>query len=754
MSTKKNLDHIVLESEKDILKFEKNTGKLVSFLSKSAPEQEFIAIKEKTLIFVLQYLDDNRVYKQLSSEQAQKTEINYKQSNNKSSLAINFRNLDGNDIDVFVKITASPEDRFTHWAISLRNNEGLLITDIQFPYIIVSYNLKGAPGEECLLQPFNGGRLLKAPKPNDLEPDNPYIWQFHPENGDANHYPGLTFAQFLAWYNDKAGIYISSQDKEGRIKLIKPVHHGSGIRLGISHIGDWPQNGSRTLEYDVVLGSFTGNWYDAAGLYRDWSLNQHWAKKPLFIRKDVPSWLIDSPPHIIIRLQGQLDVGPVESNEEFLPYPKIVPLLQKISDYIKTPLVPVIMAWEHQGPWIYPDCFPPVGGEDSLREFCRMAKEHEWHVGSFCNGTRWVVGHYWNNYDGEAYFQKHQGDKAVCKTHEQLFWRENWDRRWRPSYPCCINVKMTHDIAKEFVKKLIGWGLDWIQFLDQNVGVSSFPCFAKDHGHPPTPGKWMTEKMVILLDDFQKMAQIEKNNNREIVFSVECSPNEYFLPFFQVCDIRVFPPGHKGHGKEFIPLFNFLYHEFIIMQGGFGNAPEPYHMPIRTAYNLVVGEIPGAVLKGDGKLLNKDTINWAPWNPQIGSNEDSLEMLRTCTILRQGEAKDFLVFGKMLKPSNVRNINSLKWQDKGLYHQVPAVFHSAWQSPTGEIGLVFTNWTNKEQQISLYDKRIGSSVLLSISAKKDKKMTKSVENGHLNLSVPSLSCALVVGLNGSFEEKK
>ena len=57
-------------------------------------------------------------------------------------------------------------------------------------------------------------------------------------------------------------------------------------------------------------------------------------------------------------------------------------------------------------------------------------------------------------------------------------------------------------------------------------------------------------------------------------------------------------------------------------------------------------------------------------------------------------------------------------------------------------------------QISLYDKRIGSSVLLSISAKKDKKMTKSVENGHLNLSVPSLSCALVVGLNGSFEEKK
>ena len=31
--------------------------------------------------------------------------------------------------------------------------------------------------------------------------------------------------------------------------------------------------------------------------------------------------------------------------------------------------------------------------------------------------------------------------------------------------------------------------------------------------------------------------------------------------------------------------------------------------------------IPGAVLTGDGRLLNYDTENWAPWEPYIGSNE-------------------------------------------------------------------------------------------------------------------------------------
>jgi hypothetical protein len=137
-----------------------------------------------------------------------------------------------------------------------------------------------------------------------LEPDSPHAWQFRPENGDASHYPGLTFAQFLAYHNDRAGIYMSCQDSSGAIKLIKPVHHGSGIRLGMSHVGDWPANGERELGYNVALRTFTGDWYDAAELYREWSLKQRWAEKPLHKRDDVPSWLLDSPPHIIVRIQG------------------------------------------------------------------------------------------------------------------------------------------------------------------------------------------------------------------------------------------------------------------------------------------------------------------------------------------------------------------------------------------------------------------------------------------------------------------
>jgi hypothetical protein len=44
-------------------------------------------------------------------------------------------------------------------------------------------------------------------------------------------------------------------------------------------------------------------------------------------------------------------------------------------------------------------------------------------------------------------------------------------------------------------------------------------------------------------------------------------------------------------GDCFSPLYTFLYHEFVVMQGGFGAGPEPYHTPIRSACNLVMGEI-------------------------------------------------------------------------------------------------------------------------------------------------------------------
>jgi Domain of unknown function (DUF6259) len=736
-------DRIVLENSNHKLEFDHRTARLLSFRAKAAPQQEFIVSNEQVPAFVIQYLTAGREFRQIASTNAEDISVESKGG----TLTAKFSGLGNMDLSATMTVRVATEDSSSRWSISVRNGANLLITDVQFPLVIARYDLGGGPGSEALLRPLATGRFWQAPKPQDLEPDSPHAWQFRPENTDTGHYPGLTFAQFLAYYNDRAGLYIACHDSSGGIKLIKPVHSSAGgIRVGFAHVGDWPAGGERDLGYDVVLQAFQGDWYDAAGLYRGWSLKQRWAAAPLHKRTDVPDWLVDSPPHIVVRIQGQLDAGPAEPNTAFLPYPKIIPLLEQISQRLDSPLVAVVMAWERPGPWIYPDCFPPVGGDASLSEFAKMARARGWHVGSFCNGTRWVTHHYWSGYDGERYFAEQHGDETVCRTHDQQLWRENWAVDWRPSYACCLGVQKTQEIADQFVQRVLDDGLDWLQFLDQNVGCSTFPCFADGHGHPRTPGKWMNAAMQSLLESFRQIATEAAKKSvggRAFAFSVEYPPNEFFMSNFQVCDQRVAPPGHAAYGRLFFPLHSFLYHEFVVTQGGFGAGPEPHHMPIRTACNLVMGEIPGGVLTGDGSLLNRDTFAWASWTPAVGNNEESLTMLRSALALRRGRGKDFLVFGRMLKPSRVDGIQIVHWENGRDVHDIPAVFHSVWQSPDGRFGVVLANWTSEKQVVSLSDERLGGQVSESTSAGQVKTVSRRVEGAPLSVLLPPLACALI-----------
>lgn len=736
-------DAIVIENSNHKLQFDRETARLLSFRAKGVAAQEFVASNSQVPVFVIQHLTADREFRQIASTDARKVSV----ESTDQTVTATFTGLGNLDLAATVRVRVSAGDPASFWSISVRNGANLLITDVQFPFVIVPYQMAGQPGSEALLRPLATGRFWQAPKPQDLEPDSPHAWQFRPENTDTSHYPGLTFAQFLAYYNDQAGLYIACHDSSGAIKLIKPVHSSAGgIRLGFAHVGDWPVSGERELGYDVVLQAFHGDWYEAASLYREWSLKQPWAAAPLHKRKDVPDWLLDSPPHIVVRIQGELDAGTTEPNAAFLPYPKIVPLLEKISSRLDSPLVAVVMAWERPGPWVYPDCFPPAGGDASLGEFAGLARAHGWHVGSFCNGTRWATHHYWSGYDGERYLAEQQGEKTICRTHDQQLWRENWAVDWRPSYACCLGVAKTQEIACQFVRRLTDDGLDWVQFLDQNVGCSTFPCFAGDHGHPPTPGKWMNAAMQTLLDGFRRIASEatdKSGGKRSFAFSVEYPPNEFFMSNFQVCDQRVAPPGHMAYGRLFFPLHTFLYHEFVVTQGGFGAGPEPYHMPIRTACNLVTGEIPGGVLTGDGSLLNRDTFAWAPWSPAVGNNEHSLAMLRSAVALRRGRCRDYLVFGRMLKPVQMEGIKTVHWENGRQVNDIPAVFHSAWQSPDGRFGAVLANWTTETQVITLADARLGKQVTESTSADEVKTASRQVEGGSLSVSLEPLSCVLI-----------
>lgn len=249
-------------------------------------------------------------------------------------------------------------------------------------------------------------------------------------------------------------------------------------------------------------------------------------------------------------------------------------------------------------------------------------------------------------------------------------------------------------------------------FFDQNVSNSSFPCFSDKHGHPDVPGRWMTEGFADLLAKMNKLKETaeEKDSKREIVYSVEGTCNEYFLSEMDICESRVNVYGvlvNNRYEEHQIPLHQYLFHDYIIYNGGFGYSPEPYHNEIKNAINLVYGNIPGAVLMNDGNLQNQEnTDNWAVWGEQPGNQEFACEMINTASAARRGAGKDFLIYGKMQRPADIDGIEVLEWRSGKNYHTVPSVFHSAWTAPDGSFAIAAANWTGETREISVNDSRI------------------------------------------------
>lgn len=715
-----------LRSAMDLLTIDAETGRIVGLSPLDDPEANLCVTRDEHPAFVLQVLVEGE-YRVLDSRQADAIHV----AATDTGARLAFHGLGGLDLDVILTVRVSPDDRFSRWSATVRNGAGLQIVDLQFPFMV----LPDQP-EAALLLPNVQGQLLQGQQLAQLPADDPRQWQFWPENGNSQHYPGRSFAQFMAWYTPRGGLYLACDDTAGNVKLLRALRRPEGLRLGLAHVGDWPAPGERTLEYEVLVGSFRGDWYDAADLYRDWTLQQSWAT-PLTERTDVPDWLLESPPHITIRLQGVVDAGPTPPIEEFLPYEKCVPLLEGVALAVDSPLVAVLMSWERGGPWVYPDCFPPVGGDASMTNFCRLARERGWRVGSFCNGTRWVMKHLFNDYDGAEYFRAHNGQRGVCRQPDGELWAEHWDRNWRPSYITCLGERDTRRIARDFVRRIVGWGMESIQFFDQNCNASTFPCFSTEHGHPPLPGKWMTQAMAEIIREFHAAA--DDAGETEVIHSTEWPTNEVCLPLFQQSDLRISVPS--AGDTTFAPIYQYIFHECTLTHGMMSLGPEPVAIPARTAWEFVWGEIVGAVMIGDGTLLNRETSNWAEWEPRVGSNEDALEMMRTATALRRGAGRDFLVYGRMQRPAEVGGIEVREWEYEGRAHAVPAVAHCAWQAPDGRHAVALANWTTAPQTVMVQDARLGQSPVLHVCARTDAEQTVQDQT----VTLPPLSCALLIG---------
>ncbi|MBB5343364.1 DUF6259 domain-containing protein [Tunturibacter empetritectus] len=664
---------IVLNSGYRLL-INSKTGSIVSFRSTFGVDRDLLISNHVRLpLLKMELMNDHSEFLTIDSLQAKVVTVRKNGEEAEPTITIEYKDIADLPIEARVTVRCPANETLTYWSLELMNGTTSWIGHIQFPLIEIPFDKLVDDDPSHILWSFADGGLASPVVPSmsigpwgNNQRNTPELWRY-------NNYPGQwTSTQLMAYYNDAGGLYVACDDPSGLPKFIDPLIEEDGVTMGLGHYPGTRGPSTLKLSYNVVLGTFHGDWYAAAEIYRDWASKQPFCATKLAQRKDHPAWLTDSPVAIAFPMRGQGDWDPPAAvNAEYTPATNALPYLEKLAAGLECPLMPIVFNWEHGGPWVQPDAFPPLGGEAAMREFMARAKEKGWYPVLYGDGLSWVTWQKNTNYDGMAYFKSRDGKAAVARKWDGSLLEDVW--AWRKNYVACLGTEKGRQMVLDMTRKMSELGPAVIQQFDQGPGPRA--CYAADHGHPPVPGPWMTAAFTGLIQADTKAARSTK---AAVIMSCEGAPPESYLQDFQTWDARA----------SMCPLYSFLYHEYGNgHQGFYTNRVSDEALRLSVARAIVNGYMVNVTLRDKG-LIEYD---WDQlWNRAIPDQVAIVDWIKRANQFRTGIARDYLVFGRMLRPWKVSNVMT---RDFG-WGKEPLVQSAIWQAPDGRIGIVLANYAD------------------------------------------------------------
>lgn len=646
-------------------------GSLASFLATFGIDRDLLIPNHVELPLVkLDLMSSDRQFKTLTSLQAEKVHAEQSGDEKEQTVSIAFSGIGGLALDALVKIRCPGDETLAYWTLDLDNRTDLWIAHVQFPVIQIPFDDAVDGHSSFLLSSISDGMLSGPVEPSmaadpwgGIGRNTPEIWRY-------NNYPGQWVStQLMAYYNDAGGLYVACDDNTGMPKFIAPLMEDDGVTLGLGHYPGTRGPSKGNLGYNVVVGTFHGDWYAAAEIYREWASKQPFCAIKLSDRTDCPKWIADSPVGIAFPMRGQSDWdGPAKENAEYTPATNALPYLEKVARALESPLMPIVFNWEHTGPWVQPDAFPPLGGSATMTEFMARAKEKGWHPIIYGDGLCWVTWQKNTDYDGMPYFNAHDGKAAVVLGWDGTLLQDRW--AWRSNYVACVGTPAGRQMVEGMTRGMSEFGPAVIQQFDQGPGPRA--CYSSEHKHPPVPGPWMSAAFNDLLNADAKAA---RSITPTVAMSCEGAPPETSLQHFQIWDART----------RNCPLYAFLYHEYANGHDGFyTNRVNDAALRLSVARALVTGYMMNFTLRNGG-LIEYD---WdQPWTSAIPDQAAISDWIKRSNHFRASIAKPYLIFGKMLRPWRVKGVTEI---DFG-WGKEPLVPSATWQAADGRIGVVLAN---------------------------------------------------------------
>ena len=295
------------------------------------------------------------------------------------------------DLKVVVTIKVSKDSPFMHWNLSVDNNTIYTIDHIDFPNVVVPNDLIATGGTGRIFWPAQEGCLIEDVRIRE-EGGLKFKPIEYPQMGWGGLYPSSVQMQYMAYYNANGGLYLAAHDEQCNPKGIECHRiNENGIKMDFRLFAGGAGKGLYKMPYDMVLGVFDGDWYDASAIYRDW---RETSKMPVPAKikdnKMLPDWYFESPVVITYPVRGHKSLEDMTPNELY-PYSNALKIIDKYNKAFNSKILALLMHWEGSAPWAPPYVWPPYGGEKIYLEFVKGLHEKGNLAGLYASGTGYTL---------------------------------------------------------------------------------------------------------------------------------------------------------------------------------------------------------------------------------------------------------------------------------------------------------------------------------------------------------------------------
>jgi len=666
-----------------VLVFDRKTGGLVQLIHRPSG-QEFLAALEPRPLFTIRLAHANPPREQeVSAEDFRNISLA-----RHGETAWELAYADHPTLPLAARVTIKPgADNLVHFSLVLSNRSDWAATSIRFPEMVWTARLGDTVEDDRLILPWMDGAVL--PRPGAT-------WM-----NRAMLYPGHAFTQFTAYYDSAAGVFFGAQDPAGHCKQWEmSARPRKQVQVTLAHLLPEAPNRNVVLPYDMVLGTFRGDWMDAADIYKRWAKGQPWCARTLRERADIPPFLKEGSGVIIAGIQGREGYnGSLGKDLERLP--------QLAADYRRrtelSHIICVPYGWENRGTWAGINYFPAVPSDEAWRQACAALHAQGDRVAFLTSGYWWVVkrqaGSTGPGFDDTADFERRK-DMVIWQAEGQPFAFDNYENTnpngaWRGlSVTLCHGSPAANEVMKDIFLRAARLGVALVSFDQEIGGGQPEPCYRQSHPHPPGYGNWM---WTGFRDACARILQEGKPIQPELGLLME-NVSELAIPYMSTYWSRQFGEfDHGAPGAQGIALFSYLYHEHVTCigaacvqgQGQRGTRPSAGLRCFILANNLTRGLIPGPFM-GDVPLDAQDA-----WHKEV-----SEAFFAYCK--PYARFPEYLMLGSTRRPPRIRCASQEVEYWRGepgvkVPATLPTVTAGSFESGDGSVGTIIVNTTAKAQ---------------------------------------------------------